>query len=196
MVVVFCVTLIDDDITNTDNDEDPLISVLDYSDSVYLTVYGENGASDNFEGAAIRGGANVWIRNKTDETRYCDITNQYIGVHKQFNYTSSINYCNDNFGTHLATIESNVQNTLARDSVTLLNVPAYESIWMGLNDLDSENSWDRWDDGSTVTYTKWSPGEPNDAHSGQDCACLLIENFWDDVECAYEYYFVCNSPTS
>lgn len=158
-------------------------------------VYGENGSTDNFGGPKVRGGANVWIRNKT-ETRYCDITNQYIGVHKPLNYTSARNYCNDNFGTNLASIESNFDNTLVRDSVTLLDVATDESIWMGLNDIDQEGAWGVWDDGETIIYTKWNSDEPNNANSGQDCACLIIENFWDDVECAHEYSFVCNSPTS
>ena len=159
-------------------------------------VYGENSATDYFAGPGAHGGANVWIRNKTDEIRYCPIDNHYIGVNKQLNYSNSRSYCIDNFATDLATIESSADNSLVRDSVTELNVATYETIWIGLNDIDSENAWYTWNDGTPVIYDKWNDGEPNDADDGEDCACLPTQNFWNDVPCDREYYFSCNSPTS
>ena len=176
--------------------DDPWISVYDYVFSEYFTLYAENSASDRFEGPTGHGGANIWVRNKTDEeTRQCSETTPYIGVHKHVNFTTGELYCNENFDTSLATITSSEANSFVRDSGTLVGIATYEHIWIGLNDFDT-GLWDTWNDGTSAIFTKWSADEPNNAHGGQDCACMLIENWWDDVKCYNSLHFACNSPTS
>ena len=57
--------------------------------------------------------------------------------------------------------------------------------WIGFNDLQQEGSF-TWADGADVTFTYWSPGEPNDAGSGEDCAILnwSATGAWNDATCS------------
>ena len=40
-----------------------------------------------------------------------------------------------------------------------------------MNDIDEEGMY-VWTDGSPVTYIKFDPGQPNNAHGGEDCVVL------------------------
>ena len=180
--------------------EDPLISMDDVSFNTFI-MYSENGSPDYF-GASQYGGANVWIRNKTDEeTRQCSVATAFIGINKKVNYTIASSYCNDNFGSELATIVNVQENSFVRDSAALVGIAIYESLYIGLNDMDylnhsREGHWDakKWNDGTSAIYTRWAVDEPNN-YDEQDCVCMEIENFWDDIDCRIEHCFVCNSPS-
>ena len=50
------------------NQGDPWISVQDHSDTV---VYGENNDNNHSDGRITHNGANVWIRNQINDTRFC-----------------------------------------------------------------------------------------------------------------------------
>ncbi|MFM6471978.1 MAG: lectin-like protein, partial [Dolichospermum sp.] len=56
-----------------------------------------------------------------------------------------------------------------------------EGLWIGLTDEVTEGTF-KWANGEAVTYTNWSPGEPNDL-GGQDYAYINFLNpgKWDDV---------------
>ena len=57
----------------------------------------------------------------------------------------------------------------------------YDYYWFGYTDIDSEGVW-VWTDGYTGTYTRWSPGEPNNAFDA-DCASTYNGDRWDDRGC-------------
>lgn len=62
--------------------------------------------------------------------------------------------------------------------------------WIGLNDLLNEGTF-VWDGTSTpVSYTNWSPGEPNDAGDNEDCAALRW-NTWNDYICGGIFFYIC-----
>ena len=66
--------------------------------------------------------------------------------------------------------------------------------WIGLNDHDSEGTF-VWEDGTTVSYTNWHSGEPNDYGSGEDCGQLNFwgDGTWNDQSCSETLYFICES---
>merc|ERR1711962_1122372 len=64
------------------------------------------------------------------------------------------------------------------------------NIYLRATDKDKEGQW-KWTDGRPWTYTKWAPGEPNNAIGGTE-HCLemrssKLKNEWNDVPCSKSY---------
>ncbi|ELT94955.1 hypothetical protein CAPTEDRAFT_195268 [Capitella teleta] len=62
------------------------------------------------------------------------------------------------------------------------------------NDIDTEGVW-RWADVDrpfSVDQCEWSPNEPNNALSGEDCGVLEYSEVWmNDRHCQYRCAFIC-----
>ena len=56
-----------------------------------------------------------------------------------------------------------------------------DEIWIGFTDQFTEGQWE-WINGEAVTYTNWSPNEPNDTGTGEDYAIInrVGTDRWDD----------------
>ena len=67
--------------------------------------------------------------------------------------------------------------------------------WIPINDQAEEGAW-RWNGGSPVEHSAWSPGEPNDHGDGEDCAASnwVKEARWNDIVCKARLAFVCEGP--
>ena len=61
----------------------------------------------------------------------------------------------------------------------------------------------QWEDGSTVDFTYWAPGEPNDQDGTSNCVRMYVNDIgpelatrWDDYTCGsdYENGYVCKVP--
>ena len=63
-------------------------------------------------------------------------------------------------------------------------VTAADSCWIGLNDIDNENTF-VWADGSSSTYRKWNSGEPNDSGGNEDCVHIFGTEYWNDIPCTH-----------
>ena len=68
--------------------------------------------------------------------------------------------------------------------------------WLGLTDAASEGNW-MWDDGRSLEYTHWSPGEPNNV-GNEDCAEMITDTsasyrgYWNDLPCDRQLFqWVC-----
>lgn len=66
------------------------------------------------------------------------------------------------------------------------------SFWIGLSDQEDEGTW-RWVDGSTLTYSPWGNGEPNNAGAGEDCVHSNwgAQGRWNDLPCRRRQPYVC-----
>lgn len=123
----------------------------------------------------------------------------YIGVNMSVNWSDAENYCSTVYGTKLATITSVDENADVRTAATEAGISTSLRVWIGFNDIDSEGTW-VWNDGTSATFANWSPGNPNDAGCGQDCASMypltgvqsIYNTTWDDNYCYNTYGFVCN----
>ena len=64
--------------------------------------------------------------------------------------------------------------------------------WMGMNDIASEGTW-AWSDGTTVSYTNWHSGEPNDGGGNEDCGQLnrFTDETWNDEPCSSAFAYIC-----
>lgn len=113
-------------------------------------------------------------------------------------------------GGHLVAINDADENNYVISN--FLNREGIESIWIGLNDLESEGVY-QWTNGDPVTFTGWGSGEPNDGLScGSEDVVHIWNPGWNDCKndiCAcgqpFDYHygvveiatedFICDDPT-
>lgn len=81
-------------------------------------------------------------------------------------------FCVANGGT-LAIINSAAENQF------LARILDASSAYIGLSDADEEGNF-KWVDGSTPSYTKWYPRQPNDYKGSQDYVEMLRSGYWND----------------
>ena len=75
------------------------------------------------------------------------------------------------FGGDLVSVNDQAEQDFVTDRFSVLNP------WLGLNDIDNEGTH-VWANGDPVTYTNWSPGEPNTP--SWDGAYLSTNGLWFD----------------
>ena len=59
--------------------------------------------------------------------------------------------------------------------VSFTKVTTFGHLVIGLNDLKKEGEW-VWYDESRPEFTYWALGEPNDYHTGEDFAVIMLMN--------------------
>jgi uncharacterized membrane protein YgcG len=88
-------------------------------------------------------------------------------------------------GMHLARIDNASENTWLATQIT-------GNTWIGGNDMveddwvwvdNGSQFWNGDENGSTVTYSAWLSGEPNDSPAPQDCAAIGTDAKWRDFNC-------------
>ncbi|XP_022111926.1 alpha-N-acetylgalactosamine-specific lectin-like [Acanthaster planci] len=95
-------------------------------------------------------------------------------------------------GAHLASVHSAAENNFV-NQMALQGTAGGQETWIGLNDLQTENSF-VWTDGSPIDYTNWELDEPNDFYPGEDCSHLnhvASNGEWNDFYCDQEFRFIC-----
>ena len=124
-------------------------------------------------------------------------TGSYVGVVSfldRFTWDEANSYCQDKYGTQLASIHSSSDSVEIATIIDELNI--YYA-WIGLKDNDGDNVYtdESWIDGSSLSYTNWMSNRPNSA--SQQCveAWLYYDGKWNDESCTYESSgFICNLP--
>eukprot|EP00092_Neocalanus_flemingeri_P051027 GFUD01059185.1.p1 GENE.GFUD01059185.1~~GFUD01059185.1.p1 ORF type:complete len:185 (-),score=27.51 GFUD01059185.1:286-840(-) len=51
-----------------------------------------------------------------------------------------------------------------------------------------------WIDGSSLDYTNWNVGEPNDGYGAEDCVEIKDTGKWNDIRCTNIKPYVCEKP--
>ncbi|XP_032637282.1 uncharacterized protein LOC116825404 isoform X1 [Chelonoidis abingdonii] len=95
-------------------------------------------------------------------------------------------FCSD-YGAHLVII-----NTKEEQAFLVKNRTKSRVYWLGLSDKKVENQW-LWVDGSPLNLSFWSTGEPNDS-SDEDCGTMAIDGRWNDINCYWTDYWICEKP--
>ena len=91
-------------------------------------------------------------------------------------------------GYHLLQISSNEEQQMIGE-----NLPHLTSIWMGLNDIAQEGTWE-WSNGDIISYTNWFFNEPNSFWSDEyDCSYINPNGDWGTSYCHYLSAYVCEA---
>jgi hypothetical protein len=89
----------------------------------------------------------------------------------------------EQMGGHLPTIANEAENKFIFDLVSkqLVKFSAFDGIWLGATDDQSEGDW-RWIDGSRLTFAKWYRGEPDNASGIEDYMFMWLarSGAWTD----------------
>ena len=112
----------------------------------------------------------------------------YKEFNEQVNWFTAQQAC-QNLNSNLTSIHSGAENKVIREKVAS---SIYSRYWIGLNNLRN-NSVFEWNDGSSVSFTKWYPDEPN--NNGDENCTEVVDNVageWNDLNC-YTHYrsYVC-----
>ncbi|XP_078333621.1 perlucin-like protein isoform X2 [Crassostrea virginica] len=67
--------------------------------------------------------------------------------------------------------------------------------WLGGNDIEMEGLFNWVKSGKYVTYTDWTPGQPDNAND-EDCMELrgVFYYHWNDFQCNVPQRFICEAP--
>ena len=92
-------------------------------------------------------------------------------------------------GSNLAVLHSKAK---LREFSQLLKNAGASKLWIGLyRDPQKERRW-LWVDRSTVEFTSWDTGEPNNARSVEDCVEFrMTSKKWNDMPCYESLPYIC-----
>ena len=68
-----------------------------------------------------------------------------------------------------------------------------DALWIGANDLMTEGKWTWISDHSTLAYSYWRKGEPNNNGGVEDCGQLYKQHSltWNDAICSERHGYIC-----
>jgi len=90
-------------------------------------------------------------------------------------------------GGNLAVVDNSDENEF------LASFLETQAAWIGLHDKTTEGSF-KWVDGTSLGYSNWYPGQPNDYGYGQDCTEMLPNGLWNDQYCDKHLEFIMEVP--
>lgn len=85
-------------------------------------------------------------------------------------------------GGHLATLSSRIEDNFIRGF-------AGGNPWLGMSDVETEGTFE-WVTKEPVVFQNFSPGEPNDFGTGEDCI-QISGSGWNDLPCNVQIGYVC-----
>ncbi|XP_067232917.1 C-type mannose receptor 2-like [Chanodichthys erythropterus] len=107
-----------------------------------------------------------------------------------FSWPEARHFCQEVNGGELASIHSRAEVEFIRN----INYTKYHYVWIGLT-RDRSFGWG-WTDMTSLGFTNWAPGEPNEAiHDGdfgkENCVEMYHDGTWNDNSCVQKRGFVC-----
>jgi hypothetical protein len=90
---------------------------------------------------------------------------------------------------HLVTVDSEAENTYLAD---VLSTNSIGHAWIGLYQSWSGGAF-QWVAGSSVGYTNWGSGEPNNTDGNEDFVELRPGGTWNDLPATWSIPAICES---
>ncbi|CAG2220194.1 C-type lectin 9 [Mytilus edulis] len=96
---------------------------------------------------------------------------------------------------YLVKIESSSENRWIGSEINVNARTASEQVWAGLNDLSREGHFTWAHDHSSLIYSNWNGGEPNNGNGGpyEHCGSIYMNGLskWNDAPCSYKTGYIC-----
>ncbi|CAH1796584.1 unnamed protein product [Owenia fusiformis] len=112
-----------------------------------------------------------------------------VVVRPRVPWTDAQSACRNDEGD-LATLNSEAENDFALGLIKSYHGGRVPFTWIGLSELRFENLYE-WSDGQPVLFTKWNPGEPNDANKQEKCVHMYANSRWNDRKCESKLQYMC-----
>ncbi|XP_077993134.1 macrophage mannose receptor 1-like [Glandiceps talaboti] len=123
--------------------------------------------------------------NTSDWTEYNRACYNMDGIKDSKSWAEASYEC-DKKGGYLVTIGDEDENNYIEKVIA----GAYANIWLGLTRNDEGGF--RWVDDMALDYTRWAPGEPNNANDGEDCGEMFFSSSeWNDNDCFISAGYIC-----
>ncbi|XP_071794438.1 alpha-N-acetylgalactosamine-specific lectin-like [Asterias amurensis] len=105
------------------------------------------------------------------------------------------NYSTSQRSAHLVSVTSEEENLFLKSYVAKVLGPRYLPyyLWIGYNDIEVSGTF-VWTDGATGSYQNFAEDEQPNAYPNEDCVALNNLQKWRDLQCRYQYEFVCKKP--
>ncbi len=153
------------------------ISINCYNDAHFTVPNGKSGLIVNWNTPEV---------NSCCSANSCQDGGHIDGFVYMGNYGGSHYYCSTSpdtwvnaqancasLGGHLAIINDANENAFVASLLTT------QTAYIGCSDFNNEGNW-TWNDGSTVTYSNWYPGQPNNQNGSQHYCEMLSNGQWND----------------
>ncbi|PFX30431.1 Macrophage mannose receptor 1 [Stylophora pistillata] len=100
--------------------------------------------------------------------------------------------CQKEVGGDLVSILNAAENNFIKSQIS---GHSSNSLWIGLNDLGTESSY-QWSDGSPVVYRNYGWKEPNDYYGQEDCMEINKAGYWNDHHCSVLRPYICKKANN
>ena len=64
-------------------------------------------------------------------------------------------------------------------------------VYIDANDEVVEGQFTSYQHGTTLPYTKWSGGEPNNVNDNENCVVMWPTAMWNDARCMHHAAYMC-----
>lgn len=102
-------------------------------------------------------------------------------------FDNGMQYCKD-FGGVIVLPSTALENQ-ALLKVLVSSGLSNKKPYIRATDRETEGTFDT--EGNQLTFTNWSPGQPDDYKGVQDCATITDSGLWDDVGCGGKHPIIC-----
>ncbi|XP_046558299.1 echinoidin-like [Haliotis rubra] len=118
----------------------------------------------------------------------------YVLIKNPSTWAGADDICKD-FDAFLVEVDTKDENEFLKSFLKNKSLTV-KAVWLGGNDLLSEDHWMWVHSKEPVTFTAWGPSQPDNAANEENCLELYIENSykWNDNSCSVRQYFICEQP--
>ncbi|XP_060565780.1 perlucin-like isoform X2 [Ruditapes philippinarum] len=113
----------------------------------------------------------------------------YLFVENKLSFDAAQANCQCLHG-HLVHIENENENAFLRNHLRTLKDSL---MWIGLTDSETEGVFKWIDDSSTVSFTDWSPKQPDNSGNKEDCVEFYPDLKWNDRNCEASLRSICEN---
>ncbi|XP_056001032.1 perlucin-like isoform X2 [Ostrea edulis] len=121
----------------------------------------------------------------------------FFASHIAADWIEAGSFCRRFQGGDLVAIETQSENNFIYQELLMMH--ENKDFWIGGTDEFVEGHWTWIPTMEKVSFTDWSPGNPSDSASNEDCMEIIVGHtapttHWNDDDCSKKANFICEVP--